>query len=119
MAKHEVEGELVEALNRMLVHFVGQGEEDCPTCGEPFDSETGCDTCYVLEKAREALRNAEAGREPAKDWTICGPTLGTCETTMELCIGEHDGTIPHRRWSTCGNWRPAPADSKPAGEKQG
>ena len=31
--------------------------------------------------------------------------LGICDATMELCVGEHDGTKPHPRWNTCGNWR--------------
>ena len=36
------------------------------------------------------------------------PQLGTCDTTMELCVGEHDGSQPHPRYNTCGNWTPVP-----------
>lgn len=31
--------------------------------------------------------------------------FGTCDATMDLCIGEHDGTIPHVRGNTCGFWK--------------
>lgn len=31
--------------------------------------------------------------------------LGTCDATMELCIGEHDGKFPHPQGNTCGGWK--------------
>jgi hypothetical protein len=49
--------ELAKAMNLMLVHFVGQDEEDCPACGEKIGKGKGCDTCYVLSAATVALAN--------------------------------------------------------------
>ena len=53
--------ELLEALNRMLSHFSGD-EEVCIECGGQNE---GCDTCYVIGKAREAVQKAtEKARKP-------------------------------------------------------
>lgn len=42
------------ALNRMLVHFVGN-EDLCIECGAKIGSSDPCDTCYVIDEAVKAL----------------------------------------------------------------
>lgn len=49
-----------EALNRMLVAFVGNDDELCMECGEKQGTGSTCETCYVIGKAVEALAAAQA-----------------------------------------------------------
>jgi hypothetical protein len=51
-ALREQAKKLSDALNRMLVHFVGD-EELCIECSEK--SSEGCDSCYVITEAEQAL----------------------------------------------------------------
>jgi hypothetical protein len=61
--------ELLEALNRMLVTFVGD-ETLCMECGEPTGTGETCDTCYVIGKAIEAIRKAK-GESLSKEGARC------------------------------------------------
>jgi hypothetical protein len=55
--------QLREALNRMLVHFVGD-EELCIECGE--NANEGCDTCYVIISAKQALSSTATEKTEAE-----------------------------------------------------
>jgi hypothetical protein len=59
-ALSEEREELVGALNRVLVHFVGQGDDGCPECGAEPRTETCCDTGYVISKTEEILAKFES-----------------------------------------------------------
>lgn len=49
--------DMFEALNRMLVSYVGE-EDWCMECGGKIGEDAGCETCYVIKKAMEALAKA-------------------------------------------------------------
>ncbi len=88
----------------------------CPKCGKNTAqktvrlpvSENTCPDCHnapdepamSMRKCENVIHTASAAPGPS------AKPLGTCDTTMELCIGEHDGTIPHPRWNTCVHWKP-------------
>lgn len=56
---------LREALTRMLVHFVGSGDDVCPECGQKFTE--NCDTCYVVSEAEAALASTPQNENLAKE----------------------------------------------------
>lgn len=49
--------EIYDAINRMLVHWLGDDNE-CPECNAQAGLRADCDTCYVVSKALVALAKA-------------------------------------------------------------
>jgi hypothetical protein len=55
--------DLLEALARMLDSFTSKDDELCVECGHKAGTGEGCDTCYVIGKAHEAIFKAVGEKE--------------------------------------------------------